>query len=184
LIIGKLFRHSGLVILVLGIALLSLALSGANCLGQADSSAVQAGEDLKCVTCETAGVTLVWAVDRDELIGQLKVSGPGWVAVGFAVDEASPSGKLIIGSVVGGQPVVRLRKFSGLTVSPDEGRLVESHAARDQGGTVVIFRAKLRDLGLADRVGKRLSVLLARDPARDDINQFQGGTIRMVSITL
>jgi hypothetical protein len=177
-------RHSGLIILVLGLVLLSLALSGADCLGQAGSSAPPAAADLKCVTCETTGVTLVWAVDRDDLIGMLRSSSPGWVAVGFSSDEAASSGKMIIGSVFNGRPVVRLKKFIGPVLNPDNGRLLEAYATREQGATVVIFRARLKDLGLVDKIGKTLPVILAKNAAQDDISQYQSAAVGTVKITL
>ena len=177
------FRHCGPVILALGLVLLSLALSGADCAEQAGSAAAHSESDLKCVTSETTGVTLVWAVDRDDLIGVLRAPGAGWVAVGFAGDQTASSGKLVIGAVVNGRSVVKLKKFAGSSLAAD-GRLLEAHAAREGGATVVIFRARLQDLGLADKVGKRLPVILARNAGQDDIDQYQSGSVGTVSVTL
>ena len=151
---------------------------------QSGSSATQASADLKCATCETTGVTLVWAVDRDDLIGMLKAPGSGWVAVGFSNDLTASSGKMVIGSVFNGRPVVKLKQFTGPRLSPVAGQLLEAHAVREQGATVVIFRARLKDLGLADKVGKALPVVLARNAAQDDISQYQSAAVGVVNITL
>ena len=163
---------------------MSLALSGADCLGQGENGPAQAGQDLKCVTCETVGVTLVWAVDRDDLIGMVKSSSPGWVAVGFSSNELASAGSMVIGSVVNGRPVVRLKKFSGVTLTPGDGQLLEAHVTREKGATVVIFRARLKDLGLLGKVGKPLPVILARNAAQDDINQYRNATVGTKTITL
>ena len=184
LIVGKLFRHSGLVILVLGLVLLSLALSAANCSDQAENGGAQLSQDIKCVTCESTGVTFIWAVERDDLIGMLKSSSPGWVAVGFSSDESASAGKIVIGSVINGRPVVKVHKFFGWKLIPDDARLIEAHAAREQGATVVIFRAKLSDLGLADKVSKPLPVVLAKDATQEDFANYQNGVIGTVKITL
>lgn len=182
LIVGKLFRHSGLVILVLGLVLLSLALSAANCGGQAENGGQS--QDIKCVTCESTGVTFIWAVERDDLIGMVKSSSPGWVAVGFSSDESASAGKIVIGSVINGRPVVKVHNFSGWKLVPDSTRLIEAHAAREQGATVVIFRAKLSDLGLADKVSKPLPVVLAKNATQEDFAEYQNGVIGIVKITL
>lgn len=167
--------------LCLGLALLSLALSGANC---GENAPPQTNADLKQVTCKESDVTFVWAIDREDLIAQLKAPSPGWVAVGFCSDGAGLSGKLIIGSLANGQPVVRLRNFSGPNLAPDQAKPVEVHVTRLKGGTVVLFRAKLRDLGLAGRVNNSVPLILARHATEEDINRYQDGLVGRVNITL
>ncbi len=162
--------------------LLSLALSGANCGGE--NTAPQTNADLKQAVCQASGVSFVWAIDQDYLIGQLKAPGPGWVAVGFCSDESATSGELIIGSLVKGQPVVRLRKFSGLRLAPDTAKLAEVHVSRLQGGTVLLFRARLSDLGLAGKVNTAVPLILARHVSEEDIDRYQDGLIGRVNVTL
>jgi hypothetical protein len=162
---------------------LSLALSGADCPGQAENAPAQAGQDLKSVTCPATGVTLVWAVDRDDLIGMLKAPGAGWVAVGFCSDRTASAGKLVIGSVVNGRPVVRLKSLTGVVLNPD-GQLLEAHATREGEATVIIFRARLNDLGLVGKVGKPVPIILARSAAQDGITQYKCATVGAKIITL
>jgi hypothetical protein len=166
---------------LVGLALLSLALSGATCDGQA---APGAGQDFKCVTCECTGITFVWAIERDDLIGMLKSSSPGWVAVGFSSDGSVSTGKIIIGSVVNNQSVVKLNKFFGYKLIPDTRKLIEAHAARERGVTVIVFRAKLRDLGLEGKISQTIPVILAKNATQENIDNYQDGSIKQVNITL
>ncbi len=165
----------------LGLLLLALATSGADC---GESAPPQKNADLKQALCEKTGVTFIWAVDRDDLIAQLQSPTSGWVAVGFGSDDSCLSGKLIIGSLVNGQPVVRLRNFSGVNLAPAPAQPVEAHVTRLRGGTVVLFRAKLSDLGLVGRVNSSVPLILARHEAEADINRYQDGLLGRVNVTL
>ncbi len=175
---GRLYRAG----LWLGLLFLALSASGANCGGE--NAAPQTNDDLKLAVCQASDVTFVWAVDRDDLIAQLKAPSAGWVAVGFCYDQSATRGKLIIGSLVDGRPVVRLRNFSGAVLTADQAKLVEAHVTRLNGGTVVLFRARLSDLGLTGRVNSTVPLILARHATEADVNHYQDGLLGRVNVTL
>ena len=145
-------------------------------------AAARSGHDIKSVSVD--GVTFIWAVDRDDLIGMVKSATPGWVAVGFNSDRGSQESKLIIGSISGGHSSVVIQKVSGLAHSPDPAALALAQATKENNATVVIFRVKMKDLGLEGKSGKPARIVLARNAETDDINQFNNGTRRTVTVTL
>jgi hypothetical protein len=145
-------------------------------------AAARSGHDIKSVSVD--GVTFIWAVDRDDLIGMVKSASPGWVAVGFNSDRASQESKLIIGSIAGGHPSVEIQKVSGLAHSHDPAALALAQVTKENNATVVIFRVKMKDLGLEGKSGKPAKIFLARNAESDDISQYDNGTRRAVTVTL
>jgi len=145
-------------------------------------AAARSGHDIKSVSVD--GVTFIWAVDRDDLIGMVKSTTPGWVAVGFNSDRGSQESKLIIGSIIDGRPSVVIQKVSGLVHSPDPAALALAQVTKENNATIVIFRVKMKDLGLEGKSGKAAKIVLARNAETDDINQYNNGTRRTVTVTL
>jgi hypothetical protein len=142
----------------------------------------RSGQDIKSVT--VAGVTFIWAVDRDEMIGMVKSTTSGWVAVGFNSEHASAESKLIIGSIIDGRPSVEIQRVSGLAHSPDPAAPAMAHVMKENNATVVIFRVKMKDIGLEGKGGKPAQIILARSAETDELNQYYNGTRGTATITL
>jgi hypothetical protein len=181
-------KRSAVVNLFLGMSLLLLATDPAYAkkVAQPFDPAVLAvarsGHDIKNVS--VAGVTFVWAIDRGDLIGMVKSTTSGWVAVGFNSDRASQESKLIIGSIIDGRPLVEVQRVFGLAHSPDPAALALAHVTKENNATVVIFRVKMKDLGLEGKSGKPAKIILARSAETNDLNQYHNGKRGTVTVTL
>ncbi|MBN3033681.1 MAG: hypothetical protein JW873_06265 [Candidatus Saganbacteria bacterium] len=157
--------------------LLLAVMVGMTCGAQAAAS-----QDIKSV--KAGGVTFVWAVDRGELIGMLKSPSGGWVAVDFSQEVGTLEGKLVIGSLAGGRPAVEIRKVSGLAHGPDSAAATLARVMKENNDTVVVFRAKLKDLGLDKKIGKNVKIVLARSDKTDQLDQYHKGVRSAARITL